>query len=134
MTAINALGRAVRRRIEKGASWFSKNLISAVEHALSKARERKTRIGFVQSAERQCLYIALLNIVSSAAERNIDLAELSQISLVIRNRIGDETDRYAKSTALEILARLAKVGDQDAIEASLKVLRNERWSVVGATT
>ena len=133
MTATNALGRALRRRIGQGEFWLPEDLISKLEHALHNARERRTRSGVVQSAERQCIYVALLNIVSSAAEQGADAKSLGEISALICKRTRDETDRYAKSTALEILARLASIGDQQAVEASLKVLRTERWSVIGAT-
>ena len=133
MTATNSLGRALRRRIANGEFGVPEDLVLILGNALPKALERKTRSGVTQSAERQCIYVALLNVVSSAAERNADLEVLSQISALICTRIGEETDRYAKSTALEILARLASIGDQQAVDASLNVLRNERWSVIGAT-
>ena len=134
MSATNALGRAIRRRIANGEYSLPADLVSKVDQALCDAYERKTRNGVVQSAERQCLYVALLNIVSSATEKNMDLEELCQISSLICNRFDSETDRYAKSTALEILARLASMVDLKRIEASLKTLRTERWSVVGATS
>lgn len=133
MTATNALGRALRRRIANGESGVTEDLVVILNKALKAARERKTRSGVAQSAERQCIYVALLNIVSSATEQNAELEVLSQISALICERISEETDRYAKSTALEILARLASIGDQQAVEASLNVLRTERWSVIGAT-
>lgn len=132
MTATNALGRTLRRRIGKGEFWLREDLVSKLEQALHNSRERRTRSGVAQSAERQCIYVALLNIVSSAAEQGADAESLDGISALICARIKDETDRYAKSTALEILARLASIGDQQAVEASLKVLRTERWSVIGA--
>ena len=134
MTATNALGRAIRRRIANGEFGLPTDLVPIMDEVLRNARERSTRSGLVQSAERQCIYVALLNIVSSVAEQAIDPATLEEISTLLCNRIYEETDRYAKSTALEILARLASMGDQQAIDASLKVLRAERWSVVGATT
>ena len=133
MTATNALGRALRRRISKEKSELPRDLVPIVTTVLCNARERKTRSGITQSAERQCIYTALLNIVSSTAERGGDSDALVEISTLLCNRITEETDRYAKSTALEAIARLASMGDQQAVEASLKVLRAERWSVIGAT-
>ena len=132
MTASNALGRALRRRIANHEYWLPEDLGSILDMVLRDAREHKTRSGVTQSAERQCIYVALLNIVSSAAEQGVHSDALEQISTLLCARIGDESDRYAKSTAIEILARLASMGDHQAVEASLKVLRAERWSVTGA--
>lgn len=133
MTATNALGRALRRRISKEEFALPEELTSILTRVLCNARERKTRSGIAQSAERQCIYVALLNVVSSAAVHGVDVGVLAEISALLCKRISEETDRYAKSTALEILARLASMGDQRAVEASLKVLRTERWSVIGGT-
>ena len=133
MTAINALGRGLRRRIAIGESRFPDGLVPIFDEVLHSSRERKTRSGITQSAERQCIYVALLNVVSSAAEQDVDPNALADVSALACRRLGVETDRYAKSTALEIVARLASMGDQQAVDASLKVLRAERWSVVGAT-
>ena len=134
MTATNALGRAIRRRIANGEFWLPENLVPSLEEGLHNAGERTTRSGVTQSAERQCMYVALLNMVSSVSEQNPDLGVLSEISGLVCKRFREETDRYAKSTALEILARLASIGDRQAVDASLSVLRTERWSVIGATT
>ena len=132
MTASNALGRAIRRRIANHEYWLPEDLGSILDMALRDARERKTRSGVTQSAERQCIYVALLNIVSSAAEQGMHPDALEQISTLLCERFSGESDRYAKSTAIEILARLASMGDLQAVEASLKALRAERWSVSGA--
>ena len=134
MTATNALGRALRRRISKGPIELPDKLIPIIDETLCNARERKTKSGIAQSAERQCIYVALLNVVSSAAIQGMSSDVLGPISEVLRRRIHEETDRYAKSTALEILVRLASIGDQQAVETSLTVLRTERWSVTGAST
>ncbi len=132
MTASNALGRALRRRIANGEYWLPEGFGSILDKVLRDARERKTRSGVTQSGERQCIYVALLNIVSSAAEQGVHSDALEQISTLLCERISGESDRYAKSTAIEILVRLASMGDLQAVEASLKVLRAERWSVTGA--
>ncbi|MCY4128293.1 MAG: phytanoyl-CoA dioxygenase family protein [Gammaproteobacteria bacterium] len=133
MTATNALGRTLRRRMSKKNFALPEDLVPIVTKVLRDARERNTRSGVTQSAERQCIYVALLNIVSSAAEQDLNPEALAEISDLLCTRLGVESDRYAKSTALEALARLAAMGDQQAVDASLKVLRAERWSVVGAT-
>ena len=134
MTATNALGRALRRRISKGIVELPRELVAILDEVLSNTRERTTLSGIVQSAERQCIFVALLNIVSSIAHRGVNSKVLGQISTLLCKKVREEKDRYAKSTALEILARLASMGDQQALEASLTVLRTERWSVIGAPT
>ena len=134
MTATNALGRAVRRRFSHQCIDLPEHLVSTLSDVLIETRQRTTRSGVRQSAERQCIYVALLNIVSSAAEHNVQPRELEAIASLLSNRISDETDRYGKSTALETLARLASMGYQQAVEASLKILRDERWSVTPPAT
>ena len=74
------------------------------------------------------MFVALLNIVSSIVEQGVDLENVAPISTLLCERIKEETDRYAKSTGIEILARLASMGDQQALKTSLNLLRTERWS------
>ena len=134
MTASNALGRALRRRISIGIVELPDELVSIVDKVLSNTRERTTQNGIVQSAERQCIYVALLNIVSSVDQQGVDTEVLREISALLCRKIGEETDRYAKSTILEILTRLASMGDKHAVDAIVRVLKTERWSVIGAPT
>ncbi|MCY4095773.1 MAG: phytanoyl-CoA dioxygenase family protein [Gammaproteobacteria bacterium] len=134
MTASNALGRALRRRISIGIVELPDELVSIVDKVLSNTRERTTQNGIVQSAERQCIYVAVLNIVSSVDQQGVDTEVLREISALLCRKIGEETDRYAKSTILEILTRLASMGDKHAVDAIVRVLKTERWSVIGAPT
>lgn len=132
MTAMNAIGRALRRRIANGEPEIPDELCNEWARLLPKTRERAAPSGLAPSGERQCLYVALLNIVSSLAEVNAPVERLDGIAVLVCERVFVETDRYAKSTALECVARLAEMGHQQALAVSLRLLREERWSAAGA--
>ncbi len=113
MTATNGLGRVIRRRIAQGDPTMPVAMISRLALALVHARERYMGVGLTLSAERQCVYIALLNIVSSIATYlpTADIPELAEISTLLTTRVKEEIDRYAKCTAVETLVRLASFAD-----------------------
>ncbi|MYD43183.1 MAG: hypothetical protein F4W90_04735 [Gammaproteobacteria bacterium] len=130
MTAMNAVGRALRRNISRGVIALPTELCMAWTDHLLIAPERVTRSGLVQSAERQCMYTALLNIVTSLLVEQAHPSLANDIAELICHRVLVETDRYAKSTALETVSRLAELGHSKALTTSLRLLRNERWSIV----
>ena len=132
MAATNAVGHALRRNISHGHAEVPAKLMATWDDALNRSSERNMRSGLIQSAERQCIYLALLNIVSAFAAGRSRPEVLEDIAQLVGQRLDVEMDRYAKSTALEVVARLAEIGNQTALTKSLTMLRNERWSTVSA--
>ena len=116
MAATNAIGRALRARIGSGCIDMPSKLTRAWSEALANAEEQTTHFGLVQSAERQCIYVALLNIVSSFIVNNAEPDEgvLDAMANLVLPRLGGESDRYAKNTALEVVERLAEMRNRKA--------------------
>lgn len=128
LTAINALGRAFRRNVGALEQSVCEDLVCALKRSLERASQRQSRSGLTVSAERESVYIALLNIVSELVESDPSSDLLSEIAELLSERVRTETDRYAKGTAIETLARLAQVGVHTAVQSSMDLLRQERWA------
>lgn len=131
MNAANAMGRLVRRALE---TEFSHALVArcvqTLLNALSQTRNDRTRTGIVRSSLRQCIYIALLNIVTPSLTKEGVEDVVESVAREVCVLVANEEDRFAKGTAIEILARLAEAGIPEAVQASLNLLRHERWSAV----
>lgn len=110
LTAINSLGRFARRELAKPSHVNIESVLEELLATLDRATETTTRPGLVQSAERQCVFVSLLNIVSSAAclETKPPWAESLRNSLEWCSK--EEVDRYARGTALEVLKRIDMLG------------------------
>ena len=129
LTAINAMGRLLRRCLANGEVSFPHSVLPTFAQVLANASSRTARSGLTLSAERECIYIALLNIVSEGIAYGLDLTILDEIAQLVSKNIRHETDRYAKGVATEVIVRLAEVGVQCAVNESVELLRNERWAV-----
>ena len=105
LTALNAIGRYCRRNIKETQTNFEV-VFDTLFQAIDEASERLTRGNLTQSVQRQCVYIAMLNIVSNW--RYSDWADGHRESVIARilKRLSSEEDRYAEHTAKEVLERL----------------------------
>lgn len=117
LTATNALGRALRRRMVLDQVEVPEDLLEQWESSLVRAEEHTMRAGIVISAERQCIYTAMLNFVTSGLACHLYLPAYGEISRLLRDRLPVETDRYARATAQEVLSRLAQSRVLDAPDA-----------------
>ena len=130
ITAINALGRLVRRHQNPDSECAFKIIETLIRIAKTSA-EQGNRRNLQQSAERQAAYLASLTIVTALDPKEYS-RELSRLSEFMASSVYQERDRYAKGTAVEIICRLAVKGNPIANNCAVDLLRNERLnSMVG---
>ena len=108
LTAINALGRLVRRLIAENVSVQVQSAIDTLIDVIKHAAEWPSRGKLVASVERQCAYIALLNIVASTLVSEQCPPWVKSLASCVETQIQSETDRYAKGTAEEVLRTLGE--------------------------
>lgn len=124
VTAINALGRLVRRTKDLDASDFERVVQNLIE-VISGSELRPSRRLPMACPTRQAAYIALLCAVSSVSS-NQYRRTFVHLADFLDSSIPSEEDRYAKGTAVELVCRLAQIGIPNATKCAIRLLRNER--------
>ena len=124
VTAINALGRLVRRNDDLSDSDFERVVQKLIE-VISGSELRPSRRLPMACPTRQAAYIALLCAVSSVSS-NQYRRTLVQLADFLDSSIPSEEDRYAKGTGVEQVCRLAQIGIPNATKCAIRLLRNER--------
>lgn len=124
VTAINSLGRLVRRNNDLDCSTFQ-YIVQRLLDVISNSKMRPSRRLPMACPTRQAAYVAILCAISSISLTR-HAATLSLLAEYLDSSISKERDRYAKGTAVEIVCRLAHFGISSATECVVRLLRNER--------
>lgn len=124
--ACTAIGKYVRRNATELDEHQIARLIEMLLQLIRSSKLLTTRRVVWQSGERQAAYIALLMAVTASIDSGKHTNVLERLARQLSRRLKRETDRYARSTCTEILARLAEAGITSAVDAAVSVLRQER--------
>lgn len=127
-TALNALGRIARHQLVQNPSFDLSGVVDAMTVGADRNREPDTQ-GFLVTTNpvRQSTAIALLSVVTAAIDAGASRDAIAGVTNILQRMARNETDRYARATAIEGLCRLA-LGGEDGVLPELVALLSGTYS------
>ncbi|MDA1299546.1 MAG: phytanoyl-CoA dioxygenase family protein [Proteobacteria bacterium] len=127
-TAVMALGRIGRRSLAQGRKRLLEKIVDAIYPATSAVREKDVRAGVLpMNAVRQSAAVALLMIVTEAISAGVSRREVASLTDMVLEMAETDSDRYARSTAIEAAQRLALGGVDEVLPGLFRQLADSRW-------